>query len=241
MKNLSDLQGNEKYQYIHDNFNDIATSYNLFNDLSTFFLHRLWKRKIIKIIEQTKKKNLKAVDLCCGTGDIAVELCKSKSVIEVQAIDFSENMIEVAQNRLSKYQNVTCKLGDATNLISIKSNSYDVVTMGFGLRNVVSIEKALNEVSRILKKNGIFICLDIGKVKLKIIRKLANLYFFKVVPKIGNMLHKNKNGMFKYLPMSSINYPNQKEICIHLEKIGLHNITTEEFAFGNVVLHKGEK
>ena len=241
MKDLSNLKGQEKHKYVQDNFDDIAQKYNLFNDISTFFLHRIWKKKIIKFIEQEKKNNLKALDLCCGTGDIAINLAQSKYISEIKAVDFSKNMIKIAKKNLNIYKNVTCEIGDVTNLFSIQNESYDIITMGFGLRNVNDRDKTLSEVFRILKKEGTFICLDIGKISIRLLKPLADFYFFKVVPFIGNRIYKSKENMFEYLPLSSIHYPSQKDLFEILRLHHFSNIIIKEFLFGNIVLHKAKK
>ena len=179
--------------------------------------------------------------MCCGTGDIAVRLAQSKHISEIKAVDFSKNMIKIAEKNLRIYKNATCEIGDVTNLPSIQNESYDIITMGFGLRNVTDIDKTLSEIFRILKKEGIFICLDVGKVSIQFLKPLIDFYFFKIVPLIGNIVYKSNENMFEYLPLSSIQYPSQIELMQILRLHHFSNITTKEFVFGNVVLHKAKK
>lgn len=231
-----------KAEYVKDNFDIIASKYDLFNDLSSLYLHRLWKKRIIDIIKSYyNDKQIQCLDLCCGTGDISLRLSKLENANIVYSIDFSENMLSIAKSRLKNIPNSKLEIGDATNLVSIANESMDVVTVGFGLRNVNNLDKAISEIYRILKPGGIFINLDVGKVKNKFIRFFADFYFFKIVPIVGYAIYGKKNEMFDYLPVSSLYYPSQEELKVILENNKFSNVRYENFVFGNATLHFGVK
>ncbi|PJZ70917.1 demethylmenaquinone methyltransferase [Leptospira perolatii] len=233
-----------KASFVKENFNQIARKYDLFNDLNSFFLHRIWKNHLVKEVEKETKGQLAVLDLCCGTGDISLRFHKSKRVDSLLCIDFSSEMLEIAKSRLKEpisSGRAVLKIEDATNLKSVPNNSLDAVSIGFGLRNVDNLPKALSEIYRILKPGGVFANLDVGKVKSPIISNLANFYFFKIVPLLGYLIWGGKNEMFDYLPVSSLNYPDQESLKAHLEQTGFLDVRYRNFVFGNVALHLGKK
>lgn len=241
---MNSFQMPDRYQkadFVKDNFGKIASKYDLFNDLSTFFMHRLWKGEMISAIQKRGFKKPVCADLCCGTGDISLLINKKLLVETVYSIDFSENMLEIAKNRLKNYPLNHIQLGDATNLKDFSDSSVDVVTVGFGLRNVSSLEKSISEIYRILKKDGIFVNLDVGKVRLPVIKWFANFYFFKIVPILGYIISGKQNKMFDYLPVSSLYYPDQDVLKEILENQGFRNVQYKDFVFGNATMHWGMK
>ncbi|WP_084680436.1 ubiquinone/menaquinone biosynthesis methyltransferase [Leptospira fainei] len=230
--------------FVKQNFDAIAAKYDRFNDWNSFFLHRLWKNQLVKTIEKLTGQKIRVLDLCCGTGDISVRLEKSQQVDGLLCIDFSEGMLDVARHRLAapiQKGRVQVQIGDATNLFSIQSDSLDAVSVGFGLRNVDNLDKAISEIYRILKPGGIFANLDVGKVKRPLIRWFANFYFFRIVPLLGYFLWGGKNEMFNYLPISSLTYPDQNSLKELLQKHGFKDVRYKNFVFGNAVLHISKK
>lgn len=234
----------EKAGFVRENFNRIAEKYDRFNDWNSFLLHRLWKNRLVKEVEKNLDSHLKVMDLCCGTGDISVRLENSPSVDHVTCVDFSENMLEIAKTRLQKKAEegrVDFQVGDATKLKNFKNSQFDAVSIGFGLRNVDDLPKAISEIHRILKPGGLFLNLDVGKVKNPLIRWAADFYFFKIVPILGYILWGGKNEMFDYLPVSSLSYPSQEKLKSILEENGFRDVRFQNFVFGNAVLHIAKK
>ena len=228
-----------KAEYVKNNFNVIARKYDIFNDLNSFFMHRLWKNKMAEIVEEfaREKGQITCLDLCCGTGDISQRLVAISKTAKVYSVDFSAEMLAIAKERLKDSAKSEIFTGDATNLKQFKNKSLDVVTIGFGLRNVNDLEKTLQEIFRVLKPGGIFINLDVGKVKIPLIKQLANFYFFKIVPIMGYLLWGGKNEMFDYLPASSVAYPDQEKLALILRKTGFSDVKWKNFVFGNVAMH----
>ncbi|EQA36077.1 ubiquinone/menaquinone biosynthesis methyltransferase [Leptospira inadai serovar Lyme str. 10] len=233
-----------KALFVKQNFDTISARYDRFNDWNSFFLHRLWKNRLVKEIEERAGQKILALDLCCGTGDISVRLERSPQVDKVLCVDFSEGMLDIARHRLAdpiRKGRVQVQVGDATNLSSIQSSSLDAVSVGFGLRNVDNLDKAISEIYRVLKPGGIFANLDVGKVQYPLVRWLANFYFFRIVPILGHLLWGGKNEMFNYLPVSSLTYPDQNSLKELLQKRGFTDVRYKNFVFGNAVLHTGKK
>ena len=229
--------GTQKAKYVKQKFSGIAGRYDLFNDIVTQGMHRYWKRFLVK------KANLndgdQALDICCGTGDISQLLLKAVgSPGTVIGLDFSPGMLEIAAER-NRGGSAAFIQGDAM-VLPAKSDSLDVVTVGYGLRNLVNISDCLQEVYRVLKPGGRFLCLDMGKVSLPLIRELFAFYFFKVVPKIGKWIYPGED-MFDYFPESSVNYPSQEKLAEMLKEQGFSAVDYFNFYFGSTVVHFAQK
>ena len=235
----------QKSEFVKTNFDKIAKSYDAFNDLNSFFLHRIWKKELVKELLKEVPNPKTVLDLCTGTGDIALRLSKISGLESLQYIDFSPEMLQIAKTRFASVnqhiQSIAIpKIGDAMNLKEISANSLDAVSIGFGLRNVTEIETTLKEVLRVLKPGGVFLNLDVGKVE-GFLKPFADFYFFKIVPKLGYLLFRRKEYMFEYLPESSLHFPSQKELKRILESLGFANVRFRNFVFGNVALHIARK
>ncbi|MCX8000187.1 MAG: class I SAM-dependent methyltransferase, partial [Leptospiraceae bacterium] len=123
----------QKAEFVKKNFDVISKKYDRFNDLNSFFLHRLWKNEIVKQIRSYFfNQDVTCLDLCCGTGDIALRISKIPNVSKVYGVDFSERMLEIANARKSSNSKLEFQIGDATNLSQFANNSFDVVSIGFG-------------------------------------------------------------------------------------------------------------
>ncbi len=231
----------EKADFVRSNFNNIAKKYDLFNDLNSFGLHRIWKNSIAKIVNSIDKDDLTCLDLCSGTGDITLRLSHLDKVQKVYSVDFSEEMLNIAKEKIPNSKKVEFQSGDATDLMNFQNGTFDIVTIGFGLRNVNDLEKSLKEIHRVLKTGGIFLNLDVGKVQNRLIRFFADFYFFRIVPILGYLIWGGKNDMFDYLPVSSLSYPDQKTLKEKLISAGFVEVNYREFVFGNAVLHNSKK
>ncbi len=229
--------GAEKYEFVQSRFSAIAQKYDLFNDLITQGFHRHWKNLVVQ--KTGLAPGDQALDICCGTGDITERLAKAVgSKGKAIGLDFSFGMLEVARSRkgLSKTPLVQ---GDAMNL-PFASETFDALTVGYGLRNLVDLSQGLEEVYRVLKPGGRFVCLDLGKVTLPVVKQVFQFYFFQVVPRIGKILYP-KEDMFDYFPQSSVDYPGPESLKKMLEKAGFRQVEYQSYHFGGSVIHRAVK
>ena len=175
-------------------FDSISGQYDLINNLLTFGLHNKWKSEIVKI---AKKKNpRKILDIATGTADIAIMLSHIKSC-EIIGLDISSKMIEIGKtkiNRLNLYKRISLDIGDAEN-IKYADDTFDIVTVGYGVRNFENLNKGLNEIYRVLKKNGTLIILETSLPKNIFINFFINQfnifssrYFLIKLPKSYKMM-----------------------------------------------------
>ncbi|TGL55496.1 ubiquinone/menaquinone biosynthesis methyltransferase [Leptospira kemamanensis] len=230
----------KKPEYVRKNFDGIAKAYDRFNDWNSFFLHRIWKDWVVKEAKRSVPHAKSALDLCCGTGDITYRLSLDPDLETVVGLDFSEQMLSYAFPKVEG-QPVKLIVGDAMNLKKFPEGSFDIVTMGFGLRNVSDLRLCLQEIKRVLKKEGVFVNLDVGRVRPRFLKFFADFYFFKIVPLFGYLLYGKQNEMFDYLPHSSKTYPDQETLQTILIEVGFKEVWFRNFVFGNAVAHVAKK
>lgn len=231
----------KKPEYVRKNFDGIARAYDRFNDWNSFFLHRIWKDWVVKEAKKEVPHATSALDLCCGTGDITYRLSLDSHLKTVVGLDFSEQMLSYAFPKVEGKTQVKLIVGDAMDLKQFPEGSFDIVTMGFGLRNVSDLKKCLFEIKRVLKKDGVYVNLDVGRVRPKFLKFFADFYFFKIVPLFGYLLYGKQNEMFDYLPHSSKVYPDQESLSLILKEVGFSDVRFQNFVFGNAVAHIARK
>jgi demethylmenaquinone methyltransferase/2-methoxy-6-polyprenyl-1,4-benzoquinol methylase len=236
--------GEQRAAKVQSLFNRIASRYDLINDLQSFGLHRLWKRRVLALA--APKNGESALDLCCGTGDLAIAL--SGVGASVIGVDFSERMIEVAAQRARKTaaseaashrRALTFILGDAQKL-PFCDQSFDVVTMGYGLRNLPSWENGLREIHRVLKPQGRAIILEFGKPPNSVWRRIYFAYLKMFVPILGATCCGDRHA-YAYILESLQHYPGQGAIADRMSQSGWANVDFINFLGGIMSINYGER
>lgn len=202
----------KKEAFVKNMFARIAGQYDKLNDMMTFFLHKVWKQKTI---DYCHLENSEAVvlDLCTGTGDMAFMWAKNPNVKKVIAVDSCEEMLEVARVKKKTpkiLEKIEFKNADAMNL-PYNDNSFDAVTVGFGLRNVTDLKGALQEIKRVLKPGGMIASLDLGHPPAPIINKIYRKIFLQIIPELGEKFAKDK-AAYAYLKNSLETWPPQHQL-----------------------------
>lgn len=251
--------------YIRKNFDAIASTYDRFNNVITFGMHHLWKRRAIRLTglprgeasrggdaKSTQTADvgtpLHALDVCSGSGDLSIQFARHLGPdARVTALDYSPGMLEILDQRLQHGQApaessapVEIVQGDATDLSRFADNSIDAITIGFGLRNVQDRPACLRECQRVLKPGRRLVILDVGKVRGRIPAFFHNLYFEKIVPRIGHMLQGKHTEMFEYLPASAQIYPGPAELAEELQAAGFRSAPYHTLMLGAAVIHAAE-
>jgi demethylmenaquinone methyltransferase/2-methoxy-6-polyprenyl-1,4-benzoquinol methylase len=232
--------GDQRAAKVNDLFAAIARRYDLLNDLQSFGLHRLWKRRVVQLAKV--QSGNRALDLCCGTGDIALALAKNGA--ETTGLDFSPQMLEVATKRQHansklKINNLKFLEGDAQQL-PFSENSFDIVTVGYGLRNLASWEKGLEEMLRVAKPGGRIVVLEFGKPANLIWR---NIYFTHLkcsVPLIGLLFCGNPQA-YAYILESLKHYPAQLAVAEKMRGLKLANVRVINLLGGAMAINYAEK
>lgn len=222
-----------------DLFAAIARRYDLLNDLQSFGLHRLWKRRVASLA--AVKAGDRALDLCCGTGDIAFALGERGA--EVTGLDFSEKMLEVAQTRLqkrgAKMAGPKFMQGDAGQ-IPFPDNSFDAVTVGYGLRNLSNWETGLDEMARVAKPGGRIISLDFGKPPNALWRAIYFAHLKCSVPLVG-LLFCGRADAYAYIYESLKHYPGQLGVAEKMKSLKFTDVKVINFAGGAMAINFGRK
>jgi demethylmenaquinone methyltransferase/2-methoxy-6-polyprenyl-1,4-benzoquinol methylase len=235
------VPGEQRAVKVNDLFARIARRYDLINDLQSFGLHRLWKRRVVQLANV--KTGDRALDLCCGTGDISFALVKNGA--ETTGLDFSPQMLEVAEsrrpkaNRRSQIANLKFIQGDAQQ-IPFPADSFDIVTVGYGLRNLPSWERGLDEMFRVAKPGARLIVLDFGKPANALWRALYFAHLKGSVPLIGLLFCGNASA-YAYILESLKNYPAQLAVAEKMRGLKLENVRVINLLGGAMAINYGEK
>ena len=224
---------------MNDLFATIARRYDLINDLQSFGLHRSWKRRVVRLAHA--QSGARALDLCCGTGDISFALAAAGA--QVTGLDFSQQMLEVAAIRNSKKNGSSANpvfiQGDALK-IPAEDNSFDAVTMGYGLRNLSSWADGLIEMVRVAKPGGRVVVLDFGKPSNALWRSLYFIHLQMSVPLIGLLFCGNAQA-YAYILESLKHYPAQLAVADKMRELKLRNVRVINLLGGAMAINYGEK
>lgn len=210
-----------KANYVEETFNSIAKNYDLMNTLMSLGLDKSWRR--LAVIRSELKVGGKGLDVCCGTGMLTMELARAAgSAGKITGLDFSENMIDVAWQNIRHFEfkdSIQFIQGDAM-VLPFKNNMFDSATVGWGLRNVPDILKAVQDMVRVVKPGGKVVSLDMAQPMIPVFRELYWLCFNKVVPAMGKLLSGNKKA-YDYLHDSAKVFVHQKELAGIFANAGL--------------------
>jgi demethylmenaquinone methyltransferase/2-methoxy-6-polyprenyl-1,4-benzoquinol methylase len=227
----------EKVKYIFDN---VVEGYDLMNDLMSFGIHRIWKRVAVEMSEI--RPNSFFLDLAGGTGDM-VKLMAPRLSQEGTAI-----LSDINEKRLVSGRDKLIDLG-ISNFLSVqidaqilpfKQDSFDVISIAFGLRNVTDKTKALNSILDCLKPGGKLIVLEFSKPTNEMLREIYDIYSFEIIPKLGEIVLSSEES-YRYLAESIRMHPNQEELKDLFEECGFENCNYENLTNGIVAIHTGTK
>ncbi len=230
--------GEGRAERVNDLFAAIAPRYDLINDLQSFGLHRWWKRRLIQFAAVQPGES--ALDLCCGTGDVAFALAEAGA--RVTGMDFSAPMLAVAEAR-------KVKVGEAAGPVFVQGDAlrtpfpdahFDVVTISYGLRNLASVDEGLREMWRVLKPGGRLLVLDFGKPDNAVWRGAYFAYLRFAVPVFGRLFCKNA-AAYAYILESLQHYPAQRGVDEKLRALGAANARIVNFLGGVMSINVAEK
>lgn len=221
-------------------FARIARRYDLINDLQSLGLHRLWKRRLVRLT--APRTGDRALDLCCGTGDIARLLARNGA--RVVGLDFNQPMLEIAERKGESIERAAGSSshfvrGDALR-IPFPDDTFDIVTVGYGLRNLASWEAGLREMRRVAKPGGRLVALDFGKPENALWRGIYFGYLKFFVPLLGRIFCGDP-AAYAYILESLRQYPGQAGVAAGLRSLGLVNVRIFPVVGGAMSIHYAEK
>jgi len=240
VSNVFYVPGEQRAAKVNDLFAAIARRYDLLNDLQSFGLHRRWKGRVVELA--AVKPGNRALDLCCGTGDLALALARRGA--EVVGLDFSGAMLKVAEKRRQKnpessVTNLKFIQGDAQQ-IPFPDRSFDIVTVGYGLRNLTDWEAGLAEMNRVARSGARLVVLDFGKPPNAIWRTVYYAHLKISVPLLGWVFCGNAQA-YAYILESLKHYPAQAGVAVRMCALELANVRVIHLLGGAMAINYGEK
>jgi len=220
-------------------FDSISFEYDLLNGIMTFNNHKRWKKNILDIAKKLKPKN--ALDIATGTADIAIKL-GSISNCKVIGVDISEQMLSVGREKITKKKlgkTVSLETGDAENL-NFKDGYFDLVTIGFGVRNFQDLEKGLKESYRVLNQTGTLVILETSVPESRIMKFFYSLFTRTYIPIMASIFSKDKSA-YNYLLNSAEAFPSGTKFCNILKSVGFENVIAKPKLFGSSTIYIATK
>ncbi len=221
-------------------FSGIAPRYDLLNHVLSLNIDKRWRRQVAERLgDILERPEASILDVACGTGDLSLELGK-KTNAQIVGTDFCHPMLMRAK---AKSQGTTRPIplveGDALAL-PFEDNSFDAATIAFGLRNLANLQSGITELGRILKNEGRLVILEFSHPVIPGFGRLFDLYFSKILPKIGGAVSGSYSA-YEYLPNSVSRFPNQQELAAEIESAGFTSVSYTNLTGGIAALHSGTK
>lgn len=233
---MAHLQGKERADYVQKMFDRVAKRYNLMNRVMTGWQDQRWRRFVIRLAQL--KPGDKLLDLATGTGDIAFEALKAVPNIQVIGGDFSLGMMYVGMEQ-PLGDRVGWSGADALNL-PFPSNTFDALTAGYLMRNVIDIPRAFAEQLRVLKPGGRVVILDTSPPPNNLLKPFIVAYLRYGIPTLGRLISGNSDA-YQYLPESTQKFKTPDELAALMQQAGFVNVQYKLFMFGTMAVHWGEK
>jgi demethylmenaquinone methyltransferase / 2-methoxy-6-polyprenyl-1,4-benzoquinol methylase len=228
--------GGRRAAKVHDLFSTISSRYDLINDLQSFGLHRRWKRRLVQL--SRVQQGERALDLCCGTGDVALRL--SQAGASTCGLDFSLPMLAIAQTRVRPSPAPLLYLqGDAL-LLPFNNSVFDIVTISYGLRNLADFEAGVREMLRVARPGGRLLILDFGKPPNSLLRRAYFTYLKLWVPLFGKIICGDA-ATYSYILESLRHYPGQNGVAALMRNIGCRRVEVINLLGGIMSINYGEK
>ena len=233
---MATLEGRERAAYVQSMFDRIAARYNLMNRLMTFGQDMRWRCFVIR--QAKLKPGDKLLDLATGTGDIAFEALRQVPGVQAVGGDFSLGMMIVGQHQ-PLGEKVGWSGADALNL-PFPDNSFDAVTAGYLIRNVIDIPRAFAEQMRVLKPGGRVVILDTTPPPNNLLRPFILFHLRYIIPLMGRLISGNPDA-YQYLPESTQAFKTPDQLADIMRAAGFQNVDYKRFMFGTMAVHWGEK
>ena len=226
----------DKSKYVGEVFTSVAKNYDIMNDAMSFGMHRLWKKILVELAAVGEKDVI--LDIASGTGDIAKLISKEYPNTKIFMSDINYEMLDEGRNRaIDESFNSNCSFCQLSGeSLPFKDSSFDLITVGFGLRNFTDKQKGLSEIKRCLSKNARLLVLEFSKPINPMFSRLYDWYSFNILPKLGSILA-NDSESYKYLAESIRMHPDQESLKKMILQSGFKECRFFNILNGVVAIH----
>jgi len=235
-----DVREDEKAGLVHNVFTNVASKYDVMNDVMSVGIHRLWKEAMMDWLAPRPGQRL--LDVAGGTGDISFRFLRRAKGSKAVVLDLTESMLIEGKQRAEaseKSAQLDWVTGDAMAL-PFEDNSFDVYTISFGIRNVTRIPDALSEAYRVLRPGGRLMVLEFSQLPVDGMQRLYDLYSFNVIPRMGQLIANDRES-YQYLVESIRNFPDQDTFADMIRTAGFDRVKYRNLSMGIAALHSGWK
>ena len=236
---FKEVEVNKKADHVGEVFHSVAEEYDLMNDAMSFGMHRIWKKILIELSELSEGSM--ALDIASGTADIPKLINKKFKSVSVHVTDINESMLALGKDRAINenfFQNCNFALASGEDL-PYQDKTFDLVTVGFGLRNFTNKLKGLEEMKRVLKSDGVLLVLEFSKPTNSLFSKIYDWYSFNIIPKLGKLLV-NDSESYQYLTESIRMHPDQETLKDMILDSGFNECKFFNLVNGVVAIHKAK-
>jgi len=230
----------DKGEKIQQMFGAIAPRYDFLNRLLSFGIDRRWRNKAVRLLKY--REGSRILDVATGTGDVALEIAASTPAsVKITGADFCREMVELGELKVSASPyagRIDFKVAPCEDL-PFADNTFDSITIAFGIRNVVDRKLGLAEMWRVLSPGGRMIILEFSTPSSMIFRQIYYFYFRRLLPMVGGLF--SRYNAYKYLPDSVLEFPSHEEFSRIISEAGFRNIHIKKLTFGIASIYIGEK
>ena len=230
----------EKGEKIQEMFGTIAPRYDFLNRLLSFGIDRSWRTKAVHLLKYHEGSRI--LDVATGTGDVALEIARcTPASVTITGADFCKEMVELGQVKVAESPyagRIDFRVAPCEDL-PFPDNTFDSVTIAFGIRNVVDRKLGLAEMWRVLRPGGRMIILEFSTPRSQLFKQIYYFYFKHLLPMIGGLF--SRYNAYKYLPDSVLEFPSQDEFARMIADTGFSNVQARELTFGIASIYSGDK
>ncbi|GAB4145996.1 MAG: bifunctional demethylmenaquinone methyltransferase/2-methoxy-6-polyprenyl-1,4-benzoquinol methylase UbiE [Bacteroidia bacterium] len=229
-----------KKEQVAEMFDNIAHRYDFLNQILSAGIHKKWRKKSVAFLKPLQPKVL--LDVATGTGDFAIEAHRQLNPDKITGVDISEGMMKFGREKLKQLHldhKIELRHGDSENL-PFEANTFDGITVGFGVRNFENLEKGMSGMYRVLKPGGMLVVLEFSKPTAFPVKQLYQFYFRFILPVIGKLFSKD-NRAYTYLPESVQAFPDGEKFLDVMRKTGYREVSRQPLTFGIASIYTGRK
>ena len=232
-------EGESKKSEVRTMFNTIAPRYDFLNHFLSLGIDKLWRKRAIKTLKDIAPKHI--IDVATGTGDFAIKAHQMLGC-NVTGTDLSVGMLEVAKQKVADLglaEKIDLAEADSEQL-PFEDNTFDAVTVAFGVRNYENLDKGLAEMARVIKPGGRMVILEFSKPQTFPFKQIYMFYFKHILPHLGGFVSHDKKA-YEYLPQSVLAFPDGEEFESHMKQVGIEPKERKSQTFGIATIYVGEK